>query len=141
VQWFTGTPDAYGNTDGFQSSPTYSIGPNNPTYQTYGPWSLTVANGSAGVTEVGPNLFLDLTAVLDCGNAAGGQGVFALTDIEMTPVSAVAKARSLEAVEHERLSANEIRGRSIDGLGQLTAYPLGELVASTYIAKSANLTR
>jgi len=95
-----------------------------------------------GVTEVGPNLFLDLTAVLDCGNAAGGQGVFALTDIEMTPVSAVAKARSLELVEHERLSsAEEIRGRSIGGVGQLTAYPLGELVASTYIAKAANLTR
>lgn len=91
ARWLTGTPDSWNSYDSFQSSDYYSIGASNPDYETFGPWSLTVAAGDPGVTQYKANLYVDLTAVLSCN--AGGTGRFIITDVELNAVG-VAK-RSL----------------------------------------------
>ncbi|OTA97444.1 hypothetical protein M434DRAFT_391906 [Hypoxylon sp. CO27-5] len=92
VRWLTGTPSSWNNNDNYQSSSTYSIGLNNNVYKTFGPWSLHVAAGDAGVTKQKKNLFVDLTAVIQCGNANGGAGRFVIRDVQLNPVGQVTRS-------------------------------------------------
>lgn len=94
VRWLTGTPDSWNNNDGYKSSEEYRIGVNSNAYKTFGPWTLTAAEGEKGVTRVKKDLFVSLTAVISCEGPNGGAGRFALRDVKMNPVGS-AKARSL----------------------------------------------
>ncbi|KAI8966025.1 hypothetical protein F5Y11DRAFT_236586 [Daldinia sp. FL1419] len=89
VRWLTGTPSSWTGVDGFQSSPSYSIGISNPNYKTFGPWSLHVSENEVGVTKVKKDLFVDLTAVIHCAGPTGGAGRFVIRDIKMSPVGQI----------------------------------------------------
>ncbi|KAI1383093.1 uncharacterized protein F4822DRAFT_440774 [Hypoxylon trugodes] len=93
VRWLTGTPTTWTGSDNFQSSDTYQIGVNHANYKTFGPWTLHVSEGETGVTKVKKSLYVNLTAVIHCGNANGGAGRFIIRDIQMNPVGSL-KARS-----------------------------------------------
>jgi hypothetical protein len=60
----------------------------------FSPWSPHIAKGDPGVTKDKGDLFVDLTAVINCGNANGGAGRFVIRHIEMNPVGQL-KARSI----------------------------------------------
>ncbi|KAI0133706.1 hypothetical protein BJ170DRAFT_174149 [Xylariales sp. AK1849] len=91
VRWLTGMPDTWDGNSGFQTSPSYSIGASNPTYETFGPWALTVKEGDTGVTKVKASLYVDLTAVVSCNTPVGGTGHFIITDVEMNPTTQTTK--------------------------------------------------
>lgn len=91
VRWLTGTPSTWDGTDGYQYSPYYNIGASNPTYATFGPWTISVAEGQTGVTKVKANLYISLTAILSCNTPVGGTGHFVLTDVELKPTIATSK--------------------------------------------------
>ncbi|KAI1774641.1 hypothetical protein F4818DRAFT_442134 [Hypoxylon cercidicola] len=93
VRWLTGTPASWNGDDGYQSSDSYHIGISNANYKTFGPWSLHVSEGELGVTKVKKSLYVNLTAVIHCGNANGGAGRFVIRDIQMNPVGSL-KARA-----------------------------------------------
>ncbi|KAI2602387.1 hypothetical protein GGR54DRAFT_504900 [Hypoxylon sp. NC1633] len=93
VRWLTGTPATWDSNENYQYSDSYPIGLNNPNYKTFGPWKLHVTEGDPGVTKKKKSLYVDLTAVIHCGNAAGGAGRFVIRDIQMNPVGQL-KARS-----------------------------------------------
>ncbi|KAI1382160.1 hypothetical protein F4677DRAFT_439963 [Hypoxylon crocopeplum] len=92
VRWLTGTPSSWNSNDNFQSSASYPIGISNANYKTFGPWTLHATEGDPGVTKVKKSLYVDLTAVIHCGNANGGAGRFVIRDIQMNPVGQL-KAR------------------------------------------------
>lgn len=93
VRWLTGKPDTWSDNDGFQSSPSYAIGASNPTYATFGPWQLNVVEGQTGVTKTGFNYYVDLTAVVSCDTPVDSSGYFIITDVLLTPMSAVTSKR------------------------------------------------
>ncbi|KAI4861962.1 hypothetical protein F4820DRAFT_460540 [Hypoxylon rubiginosum] len=95
VRWLTGTPASWDGNDGFQSSDSYPIGKSNPNYKTFGPWKLHATEGDIGVTKVKKSLYVNLTAVIHCGNADGGAGRFVIRDIQMSPVGSLKKARTI----------------------------------------------
>ncbi|KAI1135037.1 hypothetical protein F5Y05DRAFT_406192 [Hypoxylon sp. FL0543] len=95
VRWLTGTPSSWNTNDNFQSSSSYNIGLNNNAYKTFGPWDLHVSEGDPGVTKVKKNLFVDLTAVIHCGNANGGAGRFVIRDIKMNPIGQVTRSLTI----------------------------------------------
>lgn len=97
VRWLTGKPSSWDGLDGFQRSPEYKIGKSNPTYQTFGPWSLSVAEGQTGVTKRKKDLLVDLTAVIHCYKT-GGAARFILRAIELNQVGTTRK-RSLNIDE------------------------------------------
>ncbi|KAH8657762.1 hypothetical protein BX600DRAFT_438950 [Xylariales sp. PMI_506] len=89
ARWLTGPPSAWNVNDNFQTSPTYSIGASNPTYQTYPGWQFHVTEGDSGVTYTNPNLYIDLTAVVSCNTPTGATGHFVITDVELNQVGTV----------------------------------------------------
>lgn len=124
ARWLTGAPSAWNVNDNFQSSASYSIGASNPTYATFGPWTLNVKEGDAGVTKNKANLYIDLTAVVSCNTPLGGTGHFIITDVEMNPVRQVTK-RSPTIGEQTAGLALEQRGNSVTDISAALApyYP------------------
>jgi hypothetical protein len=97
VRWVTGPPSGPDTSDSFKSSPWYYIGASNPTYMTFGPWSVgSVQEGDAGVTKQGASLFIDLTAVISCRTPVGGYGDFIITDVELNAVGVASSKRSVD---------------------------------------------
>lgn len=133
ARWLTGTPDTWNDLDGFQASPYYSIGISNPTYATFGPWALSVAAGDNGVTQSGPNLYVDLTVVLDCYTPLDGTGRFVITDIELNAVSAITP-RSLTIGEEKAGIIFEQRDKIVTNMSEALApyYPTQGIVNSTF---------
>jgi hypothetical protein len=92
VRWLTGPPSSPSTNDNYLSSPAYQIGASHPAYQTFGPWAVGAATvGQPGVTKQGPDLFIDLTAVITCASPPGGFASFVITDIELNPTTQVTK--------------------------------------------------
>lgn len=94
VRWLTGTPATWNSNENYQSSDSYPIGLNNANYKTFGPWKIHATEGDAGVTKIKKSLYVNLTAVIHCGNANGGAGRFVIRDVELNPVGQL-KARAL----------------------------------------------
>lgn len=137
VRWLTGNPSVWNENDGFQSSPNYDIGASNPTYATFGPWTLNIAEGDPGVTKDSYNYYVDLTAVVSCDTPVGDSGYFIITDVQMTPTSTITKRsgppaedantswpRDANANAYVKKSANETE-----------PYSPGELVYTSYVKK------
>jgi hypothetical protein len=133
ARWLTGTPDTWDDTDSFQASPYYSIGYSNPDYATFGPWSLSVAAGDPGVTQTGPNLYIDLTVVLDCYTPLDGTGRFIITDIELNAVSAIT-TRSVTIGKKEAGITFNQRDISAANMSAVLApyYPTQEVTSSGF---------
>lgn len=111
VRWVTGTPDVWTSNGNFQYSDTYHMGPSsNPYYKTFGPWSFHVAKGDPGVTKSHKQLYINLTAVINCGGATNGAGRFVIRDIQLNQVGSVQK-RSLTIGEKV-----ELRGMSVSNV-------------------------
>lgn len=113
VRWLTGVPSAPAATDGFRASPWYNIGASYPTYQTFGPWPMgAFAEGQAGVTKERMNLYIDLTAVIQCTTPVGGFGKFIITAIEVNPTTPATKRSEMigEVEELEELEKRDAKG-------------------------------
>ena len=111
VRWLTGKPDQWSDNDGYQTSPSYSIGASNPTYETFGPWSFNVAAGQQGVVQTGPNLYIDLTAVLACNTPFNGTGRFIITFIQLEPVgTAITSKRAAAGLDAFLLDERDLTG-------------------------------
>lgn len=130
VRWVTGKPAVWSDNDGFQFSPNYDIGASNPTYATFGPWTLNVVEGETGVTKDGYNYYVDLTAVVSCDTPIGSSGYFIITDVEMTPTSAVTSKREAAPGVGNMSPANlHIKQRDTN---ETVPYVPGELTRSSY---------
>ncbi|EPE07030.1 tryptophan synthase alpha chain [Ophiostoma piceae UAMH 11346] len=134
VRWLTGKPTVWSDNGGFQSSPNYNIGVSNPTYATFGPWTLNIVAGQTGVTKVGYNYYVDLTAVISCDTPVGSTGHFVITGVEMTPTTVVSKRSVFDAPPgfEEDVSPVERRADTNGTVVSGTYYP-GELVEETYV--------
>ncbi|KAI2629159.1 hypothetical protein GGS26DRAFT_591828 [Hypomontagnella submonticulosa] len=137
VRWLTGTPGSWNANDNFQSSDSYNIGISNPNYKTFGPWKLHVAEGEPGVTKVKKNLFVDLTAVIHCGNANGGAGRFVIRDVQMQPVGSVKRDATIDAgkIVWERDSAPTNMTQELEPY--VPAQKTGDVLITSYAAKAA----
>jgi hypothetical protein len=137
VRWLTGPPDSWNNNGGFQSSPDYKIGLNNGGYKTFGPWSLHVSEGETGVTKVKKSFYVNLTAVINCGNAQNGAGRFIIRDVQLNPVGS-AKARSVEV--RGVVGGNATAGDILEELKPY--YPdvqPGDELTTSFVARTARL--
>lgn len=135
VRWLTGPPSTPDSNDGFKSSPWYSIGISNPTYQTFGPWAVgSVKAGDPGVTKVKANLFIELTAVVSCRKPVGGSGQFIITDVQLNQVG-MAKRSEDDSVRHleQRNTTSVVSRPSVE------FEPIGPLqhTESTFVKVSA----
>ncbi|KAK0616997.1 hypothetical protein B0T14DRAFT_524149 [Immersiella caudata] len=111
VRWLTGPPSAHNTDDGYKSSLSYSIGSSNPTFKTFGPWTLNVKKGDKGVTSSHGNLYIELSAVISCYQPPGGYGLFILTDVQMNPIGKVSKR--METLGNETFGFPLIDSREI----------------------------
>lgn len=133
ARWLTGMPNTWDGTDGFKASPYYSIGFSNPNYETYGPWRLSVAAGDTGVTQTGPNLYVDLTVVLNCYTPPTGTGRFIITDIQLNAVSPITKRSPMISEEKAGITFKQ-RDISAANMSAVLApyYPSQEVVTSGF---------
>ncbi|KAK4504764.1 hypothetical protein PRZ48_002726 [Zasmidium cellare] len=99
VYWATGPPGSPGNNGNYQSSPSFSIQTNSNTFKTFGPWGpIHVKQGDPGVEMHHGNLYVQMTAVISC-KSTGGDGYFALGDIELNQVGTASKKARGEAID------------------------------------------
>ncbi|KAK5653024.1 hypothetical protein OQA88_9310 [Cercophora sp. LCS_1] len=84
VRWLTGPPSGPDTNGSFQSSDSYSVGKSNPVYRTFGPWSVVIKEGDAGVTKKKKSLFIDLSAVVSCFGGTNARVI--MTNVQMNPV-------------------------------------------------------
>ncbi|KAL1897449.1 hypothetical protein Sste5346_004187 [Sporothrix stenoceras] len=129
VRWLTGKPDVWSDDDGFQSSPNYPIGASNPTYATFGPWTLNVVEGETGVTKTSFNYYVDLTAVVSCNTPVDSSGYFIITDVLLTPTSAVTPTTKREA---EKLTPLNFDLRERGSEEYTVTFDEGDLSTSKY---------
>ncbi|KAK9413951.1 putative Apple-like protein [Seiridium unicorne] len=132
VKWLTGKPDTYDSTGSYQSSDWYSIGSSNPTYATFGYWSFHVAEGQAGVTKKKANLYVDLTAVIDCYEPTNGEAHFIITDIALKPTTQITTTKR-DALDAEPFLLESRDSNATDSSSALEPYvPEGGKVHMSY---------
>jgi hypothetical protein len=142
VRWLTGTPGSWNSNDNYQSSPNYEIGFNHPSYKSFGPWTLHVSEGDLGVTKKKKkkNLFVDLTAVIQCTGPAGGAGLFVVRDIQLNQVGFV-KARSLITDDEKENRVLERAGPTTNITEQLAPYFPDQKTVLSVSATTKNISK